>query len=115
MNTMFSAIASRGRELAILRALGFRRRAILLSVVLESALIALLGGVTGVLLALPVNLISTGTFNGRTMAEVAFNFRVDGGVAVLGIAVAVIAGIVVGLLPALNAAMMPITKALREV
>jgi putative ABC transport system permease protein len=115
MNTMFSAVASRGRELATLRALGFRRRAILLSVVLESALIALLGGVSGVLLALPVNLISTGTFNGRTMSEVAFNFRVDGSVAVLGIVVALVAGIAGGLLPALNAAMMPITKALREV
>jgi ABC-type lipoprotein release transport system permease subunit len=115
MNTMFSAVASRGRELATLRALGFPRRAILVSIVIESAAIALLGGVTGVLLALPVNFISTGTFNGRTMSEVAFNFRVDGGVAVLGIAVALVAGIAGGFLPAFNAAMMPITKALREV
>jgi putative ABC transport system permease protein len=115
MNTMFSAVASRGRELATLRALGFRRRAILLSVVLESALIALLGGITGVLLALPVNFISTGTFNGRTMSEVAFNFRVDGGVAAIGIVVALVAGIVGGTLPALMAALMPITKALREI
>ncbi len=115
MNTMFSAVASRGRELAMLRALGFRRRAILLSIVVESAAIALLGGLTGVLFALPVNFISTGTFNGRTMSEVAFNFRVDARVAALGLAIALIAGVAGGLLPALKAAMMPIPKALREV
>ena len=78
MNTMFSAIASRGRELATLRALGFKRRTILLSVVIESAFISLLGGVAGLLLALPVNAISTGTTNFQTFSEVAFNFRVDG-------------------------------------
>jgi putative ABC transport system permease protein len=115
MNTMFSAVASRGRELATLRALGFSRRSILLSMILESAAVALLGGIAGVLLALPVNLISTGTMNFQTMSEVAFNFRVDGRLAAIGIAMAVAAGIAGGLLPALNAARMPITKALREI
>ena len=115
MNTMFSAIASRGRELATLRALGFRRREILLSILLESASLSLLGGIAGVLLALPVNLISTGTFNGMTMSEVAFSFRVDRVVAAIGIAIALGAGIVGGVLPAINAALMPITKALREI
>ncbi|HEX7137708.1 MAG TPA: ABC transporter permease [Vicinamibacterales bacterium] len=115
MNTMFSAIAARGRELATLRALGFRRRSILLSVMIESAAIALLGGIAGVLFALPVNFISTGTFNGMTMSEVAFNFRVDGGVAAIGIVTALAAGIAGGLLPALRAATLPITRALREI
>lgn len=115
MNTMFSAVASRGRELATLRALGFRRRSILLSMMIESAAVALIGGITGVLLSLPVNFISTGTFNGRTMSEVAFNFRVDARVAAIGVAIALAAGIAGGLLPALNAATMPITKALREI
>jgi putative ABC transport system permease protein len=115
MNTMFSAIASRGRELATLRALGFKRRTILLSVVIESAFVALLGGVAGLLLALPINAISTGTTNFQTFSEVAFNFRVDGGVALNGILIALIAGVIGGMLPALRAARTPITTALREI
>ena len=114
MNTMFSAVASRGRELATLRAIGFRRRAILLSMMLESALIAALGGIAGVLLSLPLNLISSGTMNPQTMSEVAFDFRVDGKIAIAAIAIAVGAGVIGGILPALNAAWMPIAKALRE-
>ena len=115
MNTMFSAIASRGRELATLRALGFKRRTILLSVVIESAFVALLGGLAGLLLALPINSISTGTTNFQTFSEVAFNFRVDGPVALNGILIALIAGIIGGMLPALRAARTPITTALREI
>jgi putative ABC transport system permease protein len=115
MNTMFSAIASRGRELATLRALGFKRRTIILSVVVESAFVALLGGVTGLVLALPINAISTGTTNFQTFSEVAFNFRIDGHVALNGILIALIAGIIGGVLPALRAARMPITTALREI
>ena len=115
MNTMFSAIASRGRELATMRALGFKRRSILLSVIIESAFISLLGGIAGLLLALPVNAISTGTTNFQTFSEVAFNFRIDSNVAMTGIVVALIAGIIGGALPALSAARMPITQALREI
>jgi ABC-type antimicrobial peptide transport system permease subunit len=115
MNTMFSAVASRTRELATMRALGFRRRAILMSIVIESALVSLLGGAAGVLLALPVNGISTGTTNFRTFSEIAFNFRVDASVALTGIIIALIAGVAGGLLPAISAARMPITKALREI
>jgi putative ABC transport system permease protein len=111
MNTMFSAIASRGRELATLRALGFKRRTIILS----SAFVALLGGIAGLLLALPINAISTGTTNFQTFSEVAFNFRVDGHVALNGILIALIAGIIGGMLPALRAARTPITTALREI
>lgn len=115
MNAMFSAIASRGHELATMRALGFKRRAILFSVVIESAFISLLGGLAGLLLALPVNAISTGTTNFETFSEVAFNFRVDLRVGLTGIIIALIAGVVGGVLPALAAARMPITKALREI
>jgi putative ABC transport system permease protein len=115
MNTMFSAIASRGRELATLRALGFKRRTIILSVVIESAFVALLGGLAGLILALPINAISTGTTNFQTFSEVAFNFRVDGHVALNGILIALIAGVIGGMLPALRAARTPITTALREI
>jgi putative ABC transport system permease protein len=65
--------------------------------------------------ALPVNAISTGTTNFETFSEVAFNFRVDARVAITGIVIALIAGIIGGALPALSAARMPITKALREI
>jgi len=115
MNTMFSAIASRGRELATLRALGFKRRSIILSVVIESAFVALLGGLAGLILALPINAISTGTTNFQTFSEVAFNFRVDSHVALNGILIALIAGVIGGMLPALRAARTPITTALREI
>jgi ABC-type antimicrobial peptide transport system permease subunit len=115
MNTMFTAIATRGRELATMRALGFKRRTILLSVIVESAFVSILGGIAGLLLALPVNAISTGTTNFVTFSEVAFNFRVDARVAITGIVIALIAGIIGGALPALSAARMPITKALREI
>jgi putative ABC transport system permease protein len=115
MNTMFSAIASRKRELGTMRALGFKRRAIIGTVLLESAFISLLGGLAGILLSLPVNGISTGTTNFSTFSEVAFNFRVDAPLALQAIMLALIAGVFGGVLPAISAARMPITKALREI
>ncbi|HET7712506.1 MAG TPA: ABC transporter permease [Thermoanaerobaculia bacterium] len=115
MNTMFSAVASRKRELATMRALGFKRRTILLTMVMESALIAFLGGVVGLILAFPINGISTGTVNWSTFSEVAFNFRIDAQVAAIGIGLAVISGVIGGLIPAISAARMPITRALREI
>ncbi|HKO55120.1 MAG TPA: FtsX-like permease family protein [Thermoanaerobaculia bacterium] len=115
MNTMFSTVASRGREIATLRALGFKRRSIILSMAIESAFIALLGGIAGVLLSLPVNWISTGTTNWQTFSEVAFNFKVDAPIAINGILLALIAGLIGGLMPAVRAARLPITKALREI
>jgi len=115
MNTMFSAVSSRKRELATMRAIGYKRRTILLAMMIESAFVAFLGGVAGVLLALPVNFISTGTVNWQTFSEVAFNFDVDRHVAMLGILLAVVSGVFGGLLPAISAARMPITQALREI
>lgn len=115
MNTMFSAVASRTRELATLRALGFKRRAVLMSVIVEAAFVSFLGGIAGVLLALPVNGISTGTTNFRTFSEVAFNFRISLEVALIAVTIATIAGAIGGVLPAISAARLPITRALREV
>jgi ABC-type lipoprotein release transport system permease subunit len=115
MNTMFSTVASRSREIATLRALGFKRRSIIFSMAIESAFIALLGGIAGVLLSLPVNWISTGTTNFQTFSEVAFNFKVDGPVALRGLILALVAGLIGGLMPAIRAARLPITKALREI
>src|SRR5438874_7821910 len=115
MNTMFTAVSSRKRELATMRAIGFKRRTILMAMVIESAFVALLGGVAGILLALPVNWISTGTGNWYTFSEVAFNFRVDQVVALIGILLAVVSGVIGGLIPAVSAARLPIARALREI
>jgi len=115
MNTMFSAVASRKRELATMRALGFKRRDILLSVVIEAIALSALAGVAGVIMALPVNGIATGTANFLTFSEVAFNFTISPQVAVFAVGLAIVAGVIGGLLPAISAARMPITRALREI
>jgi len=115
MNTMFSAVASRKRELATMRALGFKRRDVLLSITVEAIVLGALAGVVGVILALPVNGIATGTANFVTFSEVAFNFRISPGVAMFAIGLAIVAGVVGGLLPAISAARLPITRALREI
>ena len=115
MNTMFSAIAPRQRELATLRALGFNRRTIIGSVVLESAIVALAGGAVGLLLSLPINGLSSGTTNWSTFSELVFTFRVDAAVALSGFIVALNSGIYGGALPAIRAARMPITTALRDI
>ncbi len=115
MNTMFSAVASRKRELATMRALGFKRRDVLLSVVVEAIVLSGLAGIAGVLMALPVNGIATGTANFITFSEVAFNFTISTEVAVFAVVLAIVAGVIGGLLPAISAARLPITQALREI
>lgn len=115
MNTMFSAVASRKRELATMRALGFKRRDVLLSVVVEAIFLSTLAGIAGVLMAMPVNGIATGTANFVTFSEVAFNFSISPGVAIFAVTLAIVAGVIGGLLPAISAARLPITRALREI
>lgn len=115
MNTMYSAVASRKRELATMRALGFRRRDVLLSVVVESVVLSGIAGAVGVILALPVNGIATGTANFITFSEVAFNFTISPQMALFAIGLSVVAGVIGGLLPAITAARLPITQALREI
>jgi ABC-type antimicrobial peptide transport system permease subunit len=114
MNTMYAIVAARTREIGTLRALGFSRRSILLSFVLESVFLAVVGGVLGCLLALPANGLTGATGNTAGFAELAWAFRVTPGTLAVGLAVAVLMGIVGGLLPAFRAARLPITSALRE-
>jgi putative ABC transport system permease protein len=76
MNTMYAAVARRTKEIGTLRVLGFRRRSILIAFVLESVAIAVIGVAIGILLALPLNFVSTGTANFANFSEIAFNFRV---------------------------------------
>lgn len=113
-NTMYSAVSSRGREIGTLRALGFRRRWVLLSFLLESVLLCLLAGALGCLATLPFNGLSTGTANFATFSEITFEFRFGPSVLLRGIIMAVVMGVVGGLFPAVQATRMRIVDALRQ-
>jgi putative ABC transport system permease protein len=115
MNTMYAAVASRGREIAVLRAIGFRRRAILASFMVESMILALAGGAAGGLVSYVVNGVSTGTTNFATFSEITFAFRVNAGVLVRGFVFGASLGLIGGLLPAIRAARQPITTAMRAI
>src|SRR5215831_10639 len=99
MNTMYAATAYRTREIATLRVLGFKKNNIMLSFVLESLLLGILGGALGCVMALPMNGISTGTGNFTTFSEVAFDFKVTPTLMLEGIAFAAVMGVVGGVLP----------------
>lgn len=114
MNTMYAIVAARTREIGTLRALGFSRVAVLLSFMLESAFLAIIGGVLGCLLAFPMHGFSTGTSNIQTFAEIAFAFRITPGIVAASLVFAGVMGVAGGLLPALRAARMPIAGALRQ-
>ena len=114
MNTMYAIVAARTREIGTLRALGFSRRAILTSFLIESVFLAFIGGVVGCLLAFPMNGFSTGTGQTQSFSEIAFSFRITAGVVVTGMVFAVVMGMIGGLLPAFRGARLPITSALRE-
>jgi len=113
MNTMYAATAYRTREIATLRVLGFKRRNIIVSFMLESILLAILGGVLGCVLALPVNGLSTGMGNFTTFSEMVFDFRVTPRLMLDGVLFAAIMGALGGFLPARLAARLPIVRALR--
>jgi putative ABC transport system permease protein len=115
MNTMYAAVAYRTREIGTLRALGFSRVRIVSAFLAESVALALIGGLAGCLLALPVHGLSTGTTNFASFSEVAFKFRITPALLVGGLVFAVLMGAAGGLLPALRAARIPIARALREI
>lgn len=114
MNTMYAIVASRTREIGTLRALGFSRFSILSSFVMESIVLALLAGAIGCLIALPMNGYSTGTAQTQSFSEVAFSFQLTPQILISGMIFAGMMGLIGGLLPALRAARMPITRALRD-
>jgi len=114
MNTMYAIVSQRTREIGTLRALGFSRFSILLSFVMESVLLAFIGGVLGCLIAIPMNGFTAGTGQTQSFSELAFAFKITPGIVIVGLSFAVLMGLVGGLLPALRASRMPITKALRE-
>ncbi len=113
MNTMYAAVVRRAKEIGTLRVLGFSKRSILTSFLIESQLLALLGGILGCLLALPLNTMTTGIGNLATVSEVAFNFRIGPVVMLAGILFSLFMGAVGGLFPARMAAKKEILTALR--
>ena len=113
-NTMFASVAYRGPEIAILRILGFSRSQILGSFVAESILIALCGGILGVLAVLPLNGFTTGTLNSFTFSEMIFKMQITPAVILTAFVTAVLMGIVGGLLPALQASRQNIAATMRH-
>jgi putative ABC transport system permease protein len=113
--TMYTAVATRTREIATLRALGFNTLSVLISVLAESLGLAAVGGAMGGLAALVAfNGYQTSTLNFQTFSQVAFAFSVTPTLLVQGLAYAMVMGLVGGLLPAVKAARLPISSALRE-
>ncbi|WP_233843519.1 ABC transporter permease [Dyella sp. 2HG41-7] len=115
LNTMFAAVAARAREIATLRAIGFRGVPVVVAVMLETMMLALLGGVVGGLLAwLIFNGWTASTLAAGTTGQLAFTFRVTPSLLWEGLKWALAIGFVGGLFPALRAARLPVTTALRE-
>ncbi len=115
LNTMYSAVSSRTREIATLRALGFGSGAIVTSVLLEALLLAVIGGVVGAGLAyVAFDGFRTATMNWQSFSQVTFAFDVTPALLGQGIFYAVVIGLIGGLFPALRAARLPISAALRE-
>ena len=114
MNTLYAAVSSRTTEIATLRAMGFRPRAILTSFLTESLVLALAAGVFGVLLALPINLFSTSFNAGLTTATLEFDFRVTLSIVLEALLFAAIMGVAGGYLPARRAMGMSVAAALRR-
>ena len=114
LNTMYSAVAARAREIATLRALGFGGGSVILSFMFESLLISFIGGVLGCIAVLPLNGFTAGTMNWQTFSHLAFAFRVTPGLLLAGIVFALFMGFVGGVLPAVRAARLQVAHALRE-
>jgi ABC-type lipoprotein release transport system permease subunit len=113
VNTMYAAVSSRAPEIAVLLTLGFRPRSVLASFLLESALIAAIGGAVGCLLALPVNGVVTSTTNWASFSEIAFSFRITPPLLVAGMVFAIVMGMLGGFFPARRASKLPVVQAIR--
>jgi putative ABC transport system permease protein len=114
LNTMYSAVAERGREIATMRALGFSTLNVLLSFLFEALLISIVGGILGCLAVLPLNGLTTSTMNFQTFSNLAFAFKITFDLLLMGILFALVMGVLGGLLPAIRASIRPVAVALRE-
>jgi putative ABC transport system permease protein len=114
LNTMYSAVAERGREIATMRAVGFSTWNVILSFLFEALLISIIGGIIGCLAVLPLNGLTTNTMNFQTFSNVAFAFKITFDLLLMGVLFALVMGVLGGLLPAIRAAISPVAVALRE-
>ena len=114
LNTMYSAVVERTREIATMRAIGFGAGSVVLSFVFEALCIALLGGILGCLGVLPLNNLTTGAMNWQTFSYLAFAFRVTPTLLLFGLFFALLMGLAGGVPPAIRAARAPVVVALRE-
>ena len=115
LNTMYSSVSARTREIATLRALGFGGGAVVVSVMIESMAVAILGGALGAVIAyVAFNGLETATMSWPSFNQVTFAYAVTPGLLIQGIVWAVLIGLIGGLFPALRGARLPIAAALRE-
>ncbi|MCX5886090.1 MAG: ABC transporter permease [Proteobacteria bacterium] len=113
LNTMYSAVAARVREIATIRSLGFGRGSIIISFLCESVIIALIGGIIGCIAVLPINGYTASTLNFQTFSNLAFAFKITPDLLIKGILFALFMGLLGGLFPAIRAARLPVAEALR--
>ena len=115
LNSMYSSVSTRGKEIATLRALGFGPMSVLISTIVESTLLALVGGVIGGLVAFLVfNGFTVSTLSNASFSQVVFDFAVTPDLLLQGLYTALIIGAFGGLFPAIRAARLPVAQALRE-
>ncbi len=114
LNTMYSAVAERGREIATMRALGFSAWNVVLSFLFEALVISFIAGLVGCLAVLPLNGLTTQTMNFQTFSNVAFAFKITFGLLIMGVVFGLVMGVLGGMIPALRAAFRPVAVALRE-
>jgi len=114
MITMYAAVANRTAEIGTLRAIGFRKSAVLLAFLAESLFLALLGGVVGLVMASFMQLYTISTMNWQSFSELAFSFRLTPAIVVESLIFSLLMGLIGGVLPAARAARMNITEALRS-
>lgn len=113
LNTMYSAVSERGREIATMRALGFGGPSVVFSFVIEALLISFVGALVGCIAVLPLNGLTTGAMNFQTFSHMAFAFKITPELLVKGVVFALVMGVMGGLPPAIRAARRPVALALR--